>query len=130
MPWMIGNVVRNMFSRPVTRLYPLVRPEPFAGARGNIVFDCTQCEFCGDCVAVCPVKALWMETSAAEDGIGQWAVWDDDDEGIDLVWVRVHDPYRCIYCNLCVEACSYGALVAETQYVLPAGDKTEQKGGV
>ena len=39
---MAGTVIKNLFSRPATRLYPFVKREPFAGTRGHVEIDFSQ----------------------------------------------------------------------------------------
>jgi len=56
---MFPTIVKNLFSRPVTRRYPFkdIR-EPFPGYRGSIHFDSNKCDLCGDCARVCPADAI------------------------------------------------------------------------
>lgn len=98
MPWMIPVVLRNLFSLPATRRYPYVKREPFERTRGKVSFDLTKCDGCRDCERICPSEAISVDVSKKEIG-----------------W----DPFRCIYCHWCAEACWKGAISAENVYSSP-----------
>ncbi|MEW5762992.1 MAG: 4Fe-4S dicluster domain-containing protein [Bacillota bacterium] len=123
MPWMSENIFRNLLSRPATRLYPAVKREPPAGARGQIVFHAARCEFCGDCERACPTQAIVLDTEWGEGGETAGAAWNGRNDGAP-VWVRLYDPFRCILCNLCVEACAYGALSSDGHHLAAAYTRT------
>ena len=59
---MFPTILKNLFSRPVTRRYPYkdIR-EPPPGYRGKISFDNKKCDLCGDCGRVCPTKAIEVD---------------------------------------------------------------------
>lgn len=117
MPWMTGNVVRNLLHGPVTRPYPAARREPFARTRGKIAFEASRCEFCGDCERVCPSQAIILDT-----------VWDQGDGGHETTWVRIYRPLLCIFCGVCVEICAYGALTIEEEHLPPTDHKVDERG--
>jgi len=119
MPWMVGNIVRNLVKRPATRPYPVVKRDPFHGARGKIAFLAENCDFCGDCERVCPTQAVMLDT-----------VWETKNGKNELVWVRIYDPYRCIYCDLCVEICPYYALASDRKYPEPGYERQTEHGRV
>ncbi|KUK41339.1 MAG: 4Fe-4S ferredoxin iron-sulfur binding domain protein [Clostridia bacterium 62_21] len=127
---MTGNIIRNLLSRPATRLYPAVKREPPPGSRGRILFFASRCAFCGECERVCPTQAVVLDTEWGGDEEGLQAVWDDDDVGGGATLVRFYDPNRCILCNLCIEACLYGALTCENRHITPSYTKTVEKGRV
>lgn len=107
MPWMTANILRNFGSRPVTRLHPAVPKEPFKGTRGKIEFQAQNCEFCGECERVCPTGAMFLD-----------ARWEQSDAS-EPTWYRVFDPCSCIFCEACIEACVYKALILGGQYEPP-----------
>ncbi|MDA8097678.1 MAG: 4Fe-4S dicluster domain-containing protein [Desulforudis sp.] len=119
MPWMVGNIVKNLVKRPATRPYPVVKRDPFHGTRGQIAFLPGNCEFCGDCERVCPTQAILLDT-----------VWENRNGNNELVWVRSYDPYRCIYCDLCVEICPYYALASDLKYHQPGYERQTEHGKV
>ncbi len=86
---MAGRSIKNLFSRPATRLYPVeVRPR-FAGTRGHIEFDLDTCVFCNLCVRRCPAAAL---SCSREEK-----------------WFAI-EQLRCIACGVCVEVCNKNSL--------------------
>jgi ech hydrogenase subunit F len=86
---MVRRSLRNLFSRPVTRRYPVeVRPR-FAGARGSMKFDLANCVFCGLCARRCPAAAI---TVSREDK------------------TFAMDQLRCIACGVCADVCNKKSL--------------------
>jgi ech hydrogenase subunit F len=86
---MAPRALRNLFSRPATRRYPVeVRPR-FEGARGKIVFDLETCNFCTLCARRCPTLAISVSRE-------------------ERTWSIEH--LNCIACNACVEVCARKSL--------------------
>jgi formate hydrogenlyase subunit 6/NADH:ubiquinone oxidoreductase subunit I len=86
---MVPRALRNLTSKPATRLYPTeVRPR-FAGARGEIQFDLETCNFCMLCARRCPAAAI---TVARDDRY--WSI----------------DQLVCIACGGCVDVCAKKSL--------------------
>lgn len=67
----------------------------------NLVWDEELCVHCGACVGQCP-------SSAFSIGEGTGAV--------------SFDPRRCIACELCVPACSYGAVAPISEQLRRSGE--------
>src|ERR1035437_2758676 len=86
---MVPRALRNLVSRPATRLYPTESRPRFAGARGAIVFDVESCNFCMLCARRCPAAAI--ECSREHRS---WAI----------------DQLTCIACGVCVEVCNKKSL--------------------
>jgi ech hydrogenase subunit F len=86
---MIGRTLRNLVSRPATRLYPIEIREPFAGARGTLEYDLDSCVFCGLCAKRCPAAAI---TCIREDKF--FAI----------------EQLTCIACGVCVDVCNKNSL--------------------
>ena len=80
----IGNILKNAFSRPATRLYPVVKRQPPPGARGRLVGNMEQCAYCTLCAKRCPSNALDVDRAAKR---------------------VTFNPYACIVCGYCVEVC-------------------------
>ena len=78
------DILGNLVKGPVTRNYPAVKREPFAGERGKLVIDEKSCIFCGMCAKKCPSNALTVTRQPKE-----------------LKFER----FRFIVCGACVEAC-------------------------
>lgn len=108
MPVMVGNVLRNLVSRPATRRYPFVTRQPFAGSRGQVVFDQERCCYCGSCARICPAGAIAITGSRKNNDI-----------------TISYDPFACIYCGRCVEMCPCCAVVMNNQHTPPAYEKVE-----
>ena len=103
MPWMFRTILRNLFSRPVTRRYPdRDAVESVPGYRGKIRFDSQRCDLCADCSRVCPSQAIEVSLNKR---------------------LITYDPFRCIYCGACVEACLPRAIGQDVSYTSPAPTK-------
>jgi ech hydrogenase subunit F len=81
---MAGIALKNLFSRPATRLYPKVVRPPFAGNRGHIEIDFSACILCGMCARRCPAHAI-----AVDRAKGEWKI----------------DRLSCVICSGCVSVC-------------------------
>lgn len=87
---LLGRALRNLFSPPATRRYPVETRKPIAGSRGHVAVDLTSCEFCGNCAKRCAPGAITL-----------------DRENRTLTLERL----RCIGCGVCTEVCSSKSLV-------------------
>jgi ech hydrogenase subunit F len=106
MPWMFPTILKNLFTRPVTRRYPFFDTrEPFPDARGRLYFDTNKCDLCGDCARVCPADAISVDTEGQE--------------------IR-YNPFKCIYCASCVQTCLQLAISMDNHYMPPAYQKGEE----
>ena len=105
MPEMLGNILRNLFSKPATVKYPFERPEQVPGTRGELSFDMAKCDQCQDCERLCPSGAIEVDV-----------------EGKRVEW----DPYRCMYCHLCVRSCMHQA-ITPLDHVQAPGYKPEKR---
>lgn len=81
----IQTVIDNLVAKPATRCYPVESREPFAGSRGHLEISIEDCTFCTLCAKRCPVNAIDVTRAPKKS----WTL----------------DPYRCIICGYCVEAC-------------------------
>lgn len=72
--------------------------------RGLLFNNIENCTGCGDCVQICPVQCINLETETGADSSKTWiAVFD-----IDFA--------RCIFCGFCVEVCHPASLYHTKQY--------------
>ncbi len=99
---MLQNVLRNLFSRPATRLFPKTRREPPSDARGAVVFDSEKCIFCGACSMRCPTGAIEVDRQAR---------------------TVTFDLFRCVACACCAEACRKGCVQMRAAYHAPVYTK-------
>ncbi|MDP4151866.1 MAG: 4Fe-4S dicluster domain-containing protein [Bacillota bacterium] len=99
-------VLRSLFSKPATGMYPFKKREYYLSTRGSIQNDIESCIFCGLCSKKCPANAI--EVSRNDK---QWSI----------------DRFRCVTCNACVEACPKKCLVMKNTYTAPATIKSVDK---
>jgi formate hydrogenlyase subunit 6/NADH:ubiquinone oxidoreductase subunit I len=92
---MIGNIFKNMASKPATRQYPKEKRVPFKDARGHISINIDNCIFCGICSRKCPSNAITVNRN-------------------DKTWEI--NPYKCIICNECVGSCPKKCVVSNVDY--------------
>jgi formate hydrogenlyase subunit 6/NADH:ubiquinone oxidoreductase subunit I len=82
---MMENVLKNLVSKPATRMYPFEKREPFQDSRGHISgCDIDKCIFCGICQRKCPADAIVVNKAEKSWEINQ---------------------FKCVICNACVETC-------------------------
>ncbi len=92
------TVLHNLFSKPVTRLYPYtprIYPER---TRGHIEIDIEECIFCGICSKKCPPAIIRVDRPNK--------IWDIESLG-------------CIQCGFCVEVCPKKCLYMKQTYTQP-----------
>ena len=77
---MIANVIKNLGSKPATRMYPFVKREPFKDVRGKVGINIDACIFCGICSRKCPSDAITVDRSGKS-----WEI----------------DPFKCVVCGVC-----------------------------
>ncbi|NTV90760.1 MAG: 4Fe-4S dicluster domain-containing protein [Clostridiales bacterium] len=99
---MFGNIIRNLASKPATRIYPKERREPFANTRGHIGIDIEKCIFCGICAKKCPSNAIKVERKEMS-----WEI----------------DYYICLICGACAEACPRKCINIKEDYLTSSYEK-------
>lgn len=102
---MLRVILGNLFKKPATRLYPFEKREPFNHARGHLVFDPTNCIYCGICQKKCPAACITV--------IRQEKTWQVN-------------PYSCVICGICVEACPKKSLSLNAVHRTPVYKKEDQ----
>jgi NADH-quinone oxidoreductase subunit I len=106
----LGVTLREFLSPPVTIQYPDQRPRVSPLFRGHPVLLSDEagklkCTACMACVRACPVEAISIEAERGKDRKARLKAWN-----LNLG--------RCLQCNLCVEACRFGALGMSLRYEL------------
>lgn len=96
---MVNVVMKSLFSKPATLMYPVVPNQWKERTRGHISIDIDDCIFCGICSKKCPTNALTVDRNEKE-----WSI----------------ERMRCVQCNCCVEVCPKKCLNMEKTYT-PAG---------
>ena len=102
----IGHSItlHEMFTRPVTVLYPEEKPPFERGSRSVPVLKVNEatgtlnCTSCGLCERSCPPSCIHIEQAVVDGKRKPWP------ESFQL------DLSHCMVCNLCVEACPFDAL--------------------
>ncbi|MDR2486904.1 MAG: 4Fe-4S binding protein [Clostridiales Family XIII bacterium] len=95
----IGKMImRSLFQKPATRMYPIVAREYTERTRGHIAVDMNACILCGICGKKCPTDAITVDRAGKT-----WSI----------------QRMSCIQCSCCVEVCPKDCLVNETAYTSP-----------
>jgi formate hydrogenlyase subunit 6/NADH:ubiquinone oxidoreductase subunit I len=102
---MLSDVVRALFRRPVTELYPFERQAAPRRLRGLLQFNSELCTGCALCVKDCPASAIELITV---------------DKASKRFVLRYHVD-RCTFCAQCVQSCRYKCLfMSSDQWELAA----------
>lgn len=92
-------VFYNLFTKPVTTMYPLKKKEFFERTRGHVTIAINTCIFCGICSKKCPTNAIYVMKSEKS-----WSI----------------ERLKCIQCNSCVENCPKKCLKMDNHYTPPS----------
>ncbi len=98
---MTPNVLKNLITKKATRRYPKEVRTLFADARGQLVNDIEKCKFCKTCAVKCPSQCITVDRNSAT-----WSC----------------DPFVCVYCGVCVEACPENSLYQRPEYRSPVSE--------
>ncbi|MFA5878822.1 MAG: 4Fe-4S dicluster domain-containing protein [Candidatus Margulisiibacteriota bacterium] len=91
-------VLKSLFSKPATLMYPFVKRVFFENTRGQVAIQIENCIFCSICVKKCPTNAITVDR---ENKV--WSI----------------DRFKCITCAACVENCPKKCLRLEKFYSQP-----------
>lgn len=104
---MIGNIFKNLNSKPATRMYPFVKRPAFKDARGHIEgIEIDKCIFCGMCSRKCPANAITVDRATKT-----WEI----------------DQFKCVICGVCVESCPKKCIVMAEEHKTAAYKKEKVK---
>ncbi|MBI9110732.1 4Fe-4S dicluster domain-containing protein [Maridesulfovibrio ferrireducens] len=103
---MTPTVLKNLFSKSSTRMYPFEIREPFPLYRGELFNDIDNCIFCKKCEIKCPSQCITV-TKDKESGTGTWTC----------------DPFACVYCGICVDVCPTQSLRMEPNHRKPSASR-------
>lgn len=95
-------VMRSLFKKPATLMYPVVPRQWQERTRGHIENQINDCIFCGICQRKCPTNALIVDKAKRS-----WTI------------ARM----QCIQCSCCVEVCPKKCLTNENTYTTPSTEK-------
>jgi len=90
-----GMIMRSLFGKPATLMYPMVPREYPQSSRGHIEIAIEDCIFCGICQRKCPADAITVDR-------------------MDKVWEI--ERLRCVSCTSCSEACPKKCLAMKIGY--------------
>ena len=99
---MTPTVLKNLFSKPGTRLYPAVKREPTEATRGKVEVEIEKCIFCGMCSRKCPTAEITVNRAEKK-----WEI----------------ERFGCLACGLCVISCPKKCILMEHDYTSPNGEK-------
>ncbi|MDR2672449.1 MAG: 4Fe-4S dicluster domain-containing protein [Coriobacteriales bacterium] len=91
--------LRNLVSKPATRLYPLEPPVYTSMTKGHVVNDIDTCILCSICERKCPATALTVDKPNRT-----WTI----------------NPFSCVQCSTCVRICPTKSLRMEPDYTASA----------
>lgn len=97
---MIIQVLRSLFKKPATSLYPFVKTEMPDKFRGKLKYYPEKCIGCMLCMKDCPSDAIVIKKVGEKKYIAE----------INLA--------RCIYCAQCVDSCPKDALESTKEFEL------------
>ncbi len=106
---MIQEILRHIFKKPATILYPAEKIDMPDKFRGKLKFDPKKCIGCKLCMRDCPTNAITIR-KVAENSF---------EAEIDLA--------KCIYCAQCVDSCPKKALESTKDVELASLDETKLK---
>ncbi len=97
------TVLKNLFSKPATRLYPETQRVYPQRTRGHVDIDLDNCIFCGMCQRKCPTGAILVNRNDKK-----WTI----------------ERFSCIQCSSCVDNCPKKCLMMGNSYTEPSAQKT------
>jgi ech hydrogenase subunit F len=92
---MTKTVLKSLFSRPATLMYPVKPAKKTDATRGHVKIDPTKCITCRICQRKCPTQAICVDVKEKT-----WEI----------------DQMRCVVCAVCVDTCPTKSLTMDNQY--------------
>jgi formate hydrogenlyase subunit 6/NADH:ubiquinone oxidoreductase subunit I len=135
--YLLPQLWRTLFTRPITVRYPFGPLELPSYFRGRVVIDIELCRGCGLCVRDCPAFALELEresdtlsplvlsqalSKACPELCPRVEGKAEGSKGHDKFRL-IHYPDRCAYCGQCQDVCRYEAIWLTSEYVPAAADR-------
>jgi len=88
-------VLRSLFNRPATLMYPVKPAKKTANTRGHVTINPAGCITCRTCQRKCPTQAISVDVKEKT-----WEI----------------DNMRCVVCAVCVDTCPTKCLTMDNQY--------------
>ncbi len=99
----MGKVVlRSLFKKPATLMYPVIPREYHENTRGHIAIDVDTCILCGICQRRCPANAIEVNRQKKT-----WMI----------------ERMKCVQCSGCVVVCPKDSLSNQNTYTPPETQK-------
>jgi NADH-quinone oxidoreductase subunit I len=114
----LGVTLKNFFRPSYTVQYPEQRPEIPLRFRGRLVMPVdaekndNRCTACMLCVKACPNRSIEVEKLVGDDGKPK-----------PKAKKYMYNLATCMFCNMCVESCTFAAIVMSDEYELAVYDK-------
>ena len=99
---MAKTVLKSLFKKPATAMYPAVPREWTERTRGHVSIIEENCILCGICARKCPTNAISVDRKGK-------------------IWTI--NRMSCIQCESCVEACPKKCLAMAPSYTPPTVEK-------
>jgi formate hydrogenlyase subunit 6/NADH:ubiquinone oxidoreductase subunit I len=99
---MLFEVLKNLFRKPATRLYPKEKVQLPKGFRGKHIVKIDKCIFCKRCENVCPTEAIKVDRERR------------------IVTINFAE---CIFCGECIKACPKNAIKQTGEMLLASEEK-------
>lgn len=101
-----GVMLKNLFSKPVTKPYP-EKPAVFQErTRGHVEIDIADCILCGNCARNCPPLAIEIDRTK-----GVWSI----------------SRFDCVQCGYCTDVCPKKCLRIVPGYPEPMPGKSVER---
>ena len=107
----IPQLIKNLFSRPMTVKFPHEAIPIPDGYRGEHAYDIDSCTSCTLCARVCPNRAIEMVKAPEEHGEKHPRTYPQIDLG------------KCCFCGLCQDICASGAMKLTKGFFLSTNDR-------
>lgn len=104
--------VSQLFKKPSTEKYPIVKKEAPEGYRGKIVYHPDKCVNCGMCMRVCSPSAITRTIEKTEEG--------------DKITFEFHMG-SCTFCQMCADFCARKAIELTKEYSMVVTNEDDLK---
>jgi len=94
-------ILKSLFKKPATLMYPVIAREFYPNTRGKIVFNEETCTYCTLCQKKCPTGAITVNREEKK-----WKL----------------EVFKCIVCNNCVGGCPKDSLTMDPKYSAPVAN--------
>lgn len=116
----LSVTLKHVFRKPITLQYPEQKPDLSLRYRGRLTMPVdpekndVRCTACMICARVCPNHSIMEIEKVFEDGKPK-----------PKVKKYIYNLGTCMFCNLCVEACPFAAIIMSDEYGVADEDKNK-----